>query len=131
MPAVDDRFKRWIAGLLEKEGQTLEHLNFIFCTDKFLYSLNIRYLSHDSLTDVISFDNSIGSGKIEGDIFISITRVRANALKYGVTYRSELMRVMAHGVLHLCGYNDKEEAEIKQMRRKEEEALHLAEEYIP
>ena len=116
--------------LILNEKHSLKTLNFIFCTDEYLHSINLQYLNHDTYTDIITFDNSEGDGLIEGDIFISIDRVKENANKFDVSLEKEIKRVMAHGVLHLCGYIDKTAGEAKQMRLKEDEALDISLKYI-
>ena len=90
----------------------------MFCDDDYLYKLNVEFLNHDTLTDIISFDYTVGN-LIQGDIFISIERVKDNANDFNVSFEEELKRVMAHGVLHYCGYKDKTEEESLQMRTKE------------
>ncbi|MBI5917284.1 MAG: rRNA maturation RNase YbeY [Bacteroidetes bacterium] len=114
----------WLNKLIEQEGKSLRLLNFIFCPDDYLLRLNLEYLHHDTLTDILTFPYA-DPPIIEGDIFISIDRVRENAPAYGATFEQELHRVMAHGVLHLCGYGDKTSDEQKQMRQKEDEALRI------
>ncbi|HHM20967.1 MAG TPA: rRNA maturation RNase YbeY, partial [Bacteroidetes bacterium] len=115
---------QWIEKIIEREDKQLHSLNFIFCSDNYLHTLNVEYLGHDSLTDIITFPYAT-SPAIEADVFISIDRVRENARVYDVPFDEELARVMAHGVLHLCGYDDKTPAEKKQMRQKEDEALNI------
>lgn len=113
----------WINLIIEREHCRLAaELNFIFCSDDYLHRMNIDYLNHDTLTDIITFPYS-EPPKISGDIFISIDRVRENAEQYQVSFSSELHRVIIHGVLHLCGYPDKTPEEQKNMRAKENEAL--------
>ena len=102
---------------------------FIFCDDNYLLIINKQYLHHDTLTDVITFDYS-EEQKVSGDIFISVDRVAVNALKYGVSFQEELLRVMAHGILHLCGYKDKTEKEKLYMRKKEDRAIKKYHELI-
>ena len=102
------------------ENYTLECLNFIFCTDDYLHNMNVQYLEHDTLTDVITFDNSDIETEIEGDIFISIDRVSENATIFDTTTEKELHRVILHGTLHLLGYKDKSETEQQIMRQKED-----------
>lgn len=114
----------WLTKLIEKEGCRLKMLNYIFCTDDYLYHINLEYLNHDTLTDIITFPYS-DPPIIEGDIFISLERVAENAKTYSVSFEQELARVMAHGVLHLCGYKDKSPEEQILMRQKEEESLVL------
>lgn len=129
-PAVQDDYKVWIYKLIKSEGYTLEELHFIFCSDEFLHTINRQYLEHDDYTDIITFDNSEESGVIEGDIFISLERILENSGKFRVAPADELKRVMAHGVLHLCGYGDKTEEDQAVMRGKEDNALNLSAEYI-
>jgi rRNA maturation RNase YbeY len=117
-------YSDWITRILESEDYTLGQLDYIFCTDDYLLELNRQYLSHDTLTDIITFDYSNGS-TISGDVFISTERVSENANKYGVDFENELLRVMSHGVLHLMGYGDKTDSEVKWMREKEEEKIKM------
>lgn len=112
--------RNWIKNTIISEGHQLQELNYIFCSDAFLLSMNMEYLKHDTLTDIITFDNSESALKISGDIFISIERVRENALKYQVAERDELHRVMIHGALHLLGYQDKRKADKSIMTQKED-----------
>ena len=114
----------WLTKIIEQEEQQLSLLNFIFCDDDYLHKINVEYLNHDTLTDIITFPLA-ELPTIEGEIYISIPRVRENASKFETTFDNELHRVLAHGVLHLCGYFDKTEVEAKLMRQKEEEALQL------
>ena len=116
--------KQWIKSTIKAEGQTLEALNFIFCSDEYLLSKNIEYLDHNTLTDIITFDTS-ESDSIEGDIFISIDRIRDNAEKLDISFQDELDRVLIHGVLHLIGYGDKGNEQKKLMREKEDSYLSL------
>ncbi len=111
-----------IAGQLD---YTIAGLNYIFCNDTYLHQINVEYLNHDTLTDIITFDNSEERQMIEGDIFISIDRVRENAAIFNVSFETELNRVMAHGLLHLLGYGDKTETEKQEMRFQENQALAL------
>ncbi|OAD46442.1 rRNA maturation RNase YbeY [Polaribacter atrinae] len=112
----------WIDNVVSKNGFSLGELNYIFCDDDYLHKLNVEFLQHDTLTDVISFDNTLGK-LISGDIYISIERVADNAKDFEVTFIEELHRVMIHGVLHYMGYKDKSEAEKKEMRNAENVAL--------
>jgi rRNA maturation RNase YbeY len=102
----------------------IEELNYIFCSDNYLHSINLQYLNHDTYTDIITFDNSIDE-EIIGDIFISVERVIENAIKFNVTKEEELFRVMSHGLLHLCGYKDKKKDEKLKMTEAENKALML------
>ena len=119
------KLKTWLKNLIESEGFVLGYVNFVFCSDDYLLKINIEYLDHDYLTDIITFDNSEEEDLIEGDIFISIDRVRDNAKTFDVTFEYELKRVLAHGILHLCGYLDKTDEEEKLMRSKENHYLQL------
>jgi rRNA maturation RNase YbeY len=114
----------WLNAIAKIEEKIIGDLNFIFCNDDYLHSINLQYLNHDTYTDIITFPFEEGES-ISGDIFISIDRVKDNAIKYKGSYISELQRVMAHGVLHLCGYGDKTNDESKIMRSKEEAAIAL------
>lgn len=122
-------YKEWIAHLIENVyRKKVGELNYIFCSDHYLHSINMQYLNHDEYTDIITFDNSEkGSDEISGDVFISIDRVTENAQKYGVEMLHELARVMAHGVLHLCGFKDKNANDQKIMRKEEEACIQILE----
>jgi probable rRNA maturation factor len=117
--------RNWICKIVQNESFELVDLNYIFCDDAYLISMNEQFLQHDTLTDVITFDNSEESSKIYGEIYISIDRIRENASIFKTEFVTELKRVMAHGLLHLCGYRDKTLAEKSLMRNKEAEALEL------
>ena len=112
----------WIVMVISEEGYKLEEVNYIFCDDDYLLKLNVEFLKHDTLTDIISFDNSVGK-IIQGDIYISIERVKDNAKDFKVSTIEELYRVMVHGILHYCGYKDKSESEERLMRQKENHYL--------
>ncbi len=118
------QFKSWITKVCESESFELGEINYIFCDDPYLLSINKKYLEHDTYTDIITFDYTNGS-VITGDIFISIERVKENSLEFSETLQKELLRVMAHGLLHLMGYQDKNEGHIAEMRAKEEEKIKL------
>ena len=122
--AKPDILTEWIQSIIEREGCTLHQASYIFCSDEYLYNLNQEYLNHDTYTDIITFPYT-EPPLIEGDVFISVDRVRDNALQFGVPFEQELHRVMIHGILHLCGYPDKSPEEKAHMREKEEEALKL------
>lgn len=116
------KHKAWLKEAAKAEGFRIGELNYIFCSDVYLLDINQKYLGHDTLTDIVTFDNSEEPKMIEGDIFISIERVRENALKFD-TAASELNRVMIHGLLHLAGYKDKDKAQKELMTLKENEHL--------
>jgi len=109
----------WLSSIIYQENYNEGEVSIVFCDDEFLHKLNVEFLNHDTLTDVISFDYSIGK-EIHGEIFISIERVRENANEFNQNFDTELSRVMAHGVLHYCGYKDKSTSEAAIMRSKEE-----------
>ena len=112
--------RQWITQTIQAEGYRLKELSYIFCTDNYLLQLNRQYLNHDTYTDIITFDNSSADRMIEGDIFISIDRIRENALNFGIAESDELHRVIIHGALHLLGYKDKTPADKKKMTFKED-----------
>ena len=114
----------WLAKVVASEAKLLGDIAYIFCDDTYLLKVNQEFLHHDTFTDIITFDYSHGN-TIAGDIFISTDRVDENATQYNVSFHEELLRVMAHGILHLVGYGDKEEGEVIVMRSKEEEKMKL------
>ncbi|HEX5001188.1 MAG TPA: rRNA maturation RNase YbeY [Bacteroidia bacterium] len=115
---------KWLSSCAAMEKKEIGKLNYVFCSDPYLRKLNKKYLGHDYFTDIITFPLNAEEGKVlGGDIFISIARVKINAKSYGVPFSDELHRVMAHGLLHLCGYDDHTEADIKTMRKKEEKCM--------
>ena len=114
----------WIVKSASNEGQEVEEINYIFCSDNHLHSMNLKYLNHDSFTDVITFDLSDNQA-ISSDIYISIDRIKDNAKNLGTDFESELHRVMIHGVLHLIGYGDKTLEDQTIMRSKEDYYLNL------
>lgn len=109
----------WIQKAIKKEKRKLSEINFILCSDEYLLAINKEYLNHNTYTDIVTFDNSDDSGFIEGDIFISVERVKENAAKYKRPFEEELRRVLIHGVLHLIGYSDKKISQKAEMREKE------------
>lgn len=115
--------RSWLKSIAKKEKYSILELNYIFCSDEYLLQINKDFLDHDYYTDIITFDNSEVKGKIEGDIFVSIDRVRDNAQQQKTSLKDELHRVLAHGLLHLTGYKDKTSEENKMMRKKEDTAL--------
>ncbi len=114
----EEQMARWITFVIQNEGFNEGGINYIFCDDEYLLKLNVEFLKHETLTDIISFDYSMGK-EINGDVYISIERVKDNANDYEVDFNTELARVMVHGILHYCGYKDKDEADAKIMRSKE------------
>ena len=112
--------KRFIEGVFKKERKKLGSLNYVFCTDKRLLQINRQYLKHDYYTDIISFDLSKNKGCIQAEVYISLDRVKENATTLGTSFKSELYRIIFHGTLHFCGYNDKKESEAIFMRKKED-----------
>lgn len=121
---TETNYANWICSVVESEGKIVGEINYIFCDDDYLYNININYLNHNTLTDIISFDYTDGN-TISGDIFISVERVRENADELGINFHQELLRVMSHGVLHYCGYKDKSDVDEKLMREKEDEKIKL------
>ena len=120
----ESAFADWLAEVIKSEIKNEGEINYIFCDDDYLLEINKQYLDHDTLTDVISFDYSVGN-VLHGDIFISIERVKDNAADFNVSFEDELKRVMVHGVLHYCGYKDKSETDERLMREKEEEKMKM------
>ena len=120
-----DKLKTWISQVIVEHQFRIENITYIFCSDDYLSEINIEYLNHDSLTDIITFDNSDEENTIESDIFISIDRVRENATNFNSDFEDELHRVIIHGVLHLLGYSDKSEADKANMQAKEDYYLSL------
>jgi probable rRNA maturation factor len=118
-------FKSWLKKVSEKEGFKINNLNYIFCSDEYLHKINLEYLDHDTFTDIITFDNSESESIIEGDIFISIERVRENSETLNTVFDEELKRVIVHGLLHLCGYDDHSVEEKAEMRRLESEYIEI------
>ena len=117
--------KRWLKSIATKAGYTVRELNYVFCSDEYLYRMNLEYLNHETYTDIITFDNSEKEFDVAGDIFISIDRVNENAKTHKQKVEIELNRVLVHGLLHLMGYKDKTKEESTLMRQKEEESINL------
>jgi rRNA maturation RNase YbeY len=113
------KHKSWLNEVAKQEGKKILELSYVFCSDEYLLQINQEYLNHDTLTDIVTFDNSEDPKKIEGDIFISIDRVKENGEKLG-TSETELERVMVHGLLHLLGYKDKKKEDKALMTEKED-----------
>lgn len=120
----EEKLSSWISNIIDLEESELGEINYIFCDDKYLHKINLQFLEHDTFTDIISFDYTLGK-VINGDIYVSVERVKENAQKYNVTFDNELHRVIIHGVLHYLGFKDKTEEEKQQMRDKENTALMI------
>ena len=119
----EDHLEGWLSKVITMEGCVEGEINYIFCSDDYLLDINRNYLNHDTYTDIISFDYSVGK-ELHGDIYISIDRVKENAVTYNSGFDNELARVMVHGILHYCGYKDKSELDNKKMRERED--FHLS-----
>lgn len=117
--------RHWITSTIEHNLKNLQLINYIFTSDSYLLSINKEYLKHNTLTDIITFNQSTDQNLIEADIFISIERIKENSKKLNIPFKEELHRVMIHGVLHLLGFNDKSDPEKKEMRKKENHYLAL------
>lgn len=115
--------RNWLERMARGQKQRIASLDYIFCSDEYLYAMNVRFLAHRTYTDIITFDHRPNPGPIEGECYISIDRVRENALSLDVSMRDELHRVMVHGLLHLCGYGDKSPREEQRMRKLEDTSL--------
>lgn len=118
------KIKHWFEATAKAEEKHIGALNYIFCDDEYLIKINVEFLQHDTYTDIITFDYSVGDELIS-DIYISTERVAENAKEFGETFDGELNRVLIHGLLHLCGYKDKTEEETSLMRNKENYYLSL------
>ena len=121
--SLSDRTKDWLINLITNEGKKAGEINYIFCDDEYLLKVNQDFLQHDYYTDVITFDYVKGK-TIAGDIFVSLPRISENAETHSKDFNVELHRVLAHGILHLCGYKDKTDDEGKEMRNKEDYYLN-------
>ena len=120
-----NKFKVWLKKVAEKEGFRITDLNYIFCSDQYLHKINLEYLNHDTYTDIITFDNSEDETTIEGDIFVSIERVTDNSDTLNTHFEEEIRRVIVHGLLHLCGYDDHSINDKAEMRRLESDYILL------
>jgi probable rRNA maturation factor len=114
----------WLSSVILSESKKEGDINYIFCDDEYLHKINVEYLNHDTLTDIISFDYSVGN-ELHGDIFVSVERVADNAKDFEVSFDEELKRVLVHGILHYAGYKDKSEEDEVKMRQKEEEKIAM------
>lgn len=127
LPIIDQvRLSKWLIQVAESYGKMIDELSYIFCSDPYLLKINNDYLNHDYYTDVITFDYC-EEERVSGDIFVSLDMIAYNAEKFGKSKENELMRVVAHGLLHLCGLKDKSDLESAQMRAAEEKALVILE----
>ena len=120
--ALDSRkaLKEFISLLCKKENRAIDEINIVFCSDDYLLQINQQFLNHDTYTDIISFDYTETKGPLNGEIYISVDRVKDNALQLGSSFKQEIHRVIFHGILHLCGYKDKLKADKLLMREKED-----------
>lgn len=114
----------WLSQVILSESKKEGDINYIFCDDEYLHKINVEYLDHDTLTDIISFDYSVGN-ELHGDIFVSVERVADNAKDFEVSFDEELKRVLVHGILHYAGYKDKSEEDELKMRQKEEQKIAM------
>lgn len=119
----EEQVSDWLSTVIKSENCNEGNINYVFCDDEYLHKLNVEFLDHDTLTDIISFDYSVGK-ELHGDVYISIERVRENANDFSEAFTNELKRVMVHGILHYCGYKDKTEADAITMREKENHYLN-------
>jgi rRNA maturation RNase YbeY len=120
----EQEVRAWLEFVLDQEDRELGEVSYIFCDDDYLYDINLKHLNHNTLTDIISFDYSLGK-VVSGDIYISVERVDENARDRGIEFEDELHRIMVHGMLHYIGYKDKSESQRKTMRKKEDYYLSL------
>nr|WP_315200445.1 rRNA maturation RNase YbeY [uncultured Flavobacterium sp.] len=120
----EEAIATWLSAVIVSENKSEGEINYIFCDDEYLHKINLEYLNHDTLTDIISFDYTMGN-EISGDIFVSIERVLDNAKDYKTLFEDELKRVLVHGVLHYCGYKDKSDDDETLMRSKEDEKVAM------
>ncbi|AWG20844.1 rRNA maturation RNase YbeY [Flavobacterium faecale] len=120
----EEAYETWLSAVIVSESKKEGEINYIFCDDEYLHKINLEYLNHDTLTDIISFDYSMGN-ELHGDVYVSIERVIDNAKDFEVSFDEELKRVLVHGILHYCGYKDKGEKDEALMRSKEEEKMKM------
>lgn len=120
----EEKIASWLEKIILSEDREPGEIDIVFCDDEYLLKINRDFLNHDTYTDIIGFDYSVGK-LLQGEIYISTERVKENAEKYDISFENELRRVMAHGILHFCGYKDKTEEESQEMRAKEDEKLKL------
>lgn len=120
----EEAIAAWLSAVIVSEKKKEGEINYIFCDDEYLHKINVEYLNHDTLTDIISFDYSVGN-ELNGDVFVSVERVQDNANDFNVSFEDELKRVLVHGILHYCGYKDKGDEEERLMRLKEDEKIAM------
>ena len=121
---IENDYQEWLSRIIDSENFLEGEINYIFCDDVYLFNINVEYLNHDTFTDIISFDYTVGN-LVQGDIFISTERVAENATNFNVEFKTELLRVMSHGILHYCGYKDKSDEDSQLMRQKEDEKIAM------
>ncbi len=114
-----NKIRNWLVGLINEEGKTLGEINYVFCNDSYLHKINLEFLQHDTLTDIITFPTTNDSEIISSDLFISVDRIMENSELLKLDLNSEFLRVIVHGILHLLAYDDKTEKQILLMREKE------------
>ena len=122
--AIGEDTKQWLMELITAENRKPGSIDYIFCDDEYLHKINVDYLDHDTLTDIISFDYTEGN-LLQGDIFVSVERVRENSNDFNVAFEDEIKRVLSHGILHYCGYKDKSPEDELLMRSKEDEKIQM------
>jgi probable rRNA maturation factor len=122
--------KSFVPFVFSQEGKSLSDLTYVFCSDEYLLQINKDFLQHDYYTDIITFDLSTSKEEIAGEVYISVDRVKDNAASHSTTFQQELVRVVLHGALHLCGYKDKKKSEIIEMRNREEHYMRLYEQTL-
>ena len=120
----EEAISTWLSAVIVSEKKNEGEINYIFCDDDYLHKINLEYLNHDTLTDIISFDYTVGN-ELNGDIFVSVERVQDNANDFNVSFEEELKRVLVHGILHYCGYKDKGNEDERLMRSKEDEKIAM------
>ena len=119
------RIRRWLRHVAEAEGTFVNELTYVFCSDEYLHRMNVEFLNHDTFTDIITFDASEGQEGLTGELYVSVERVADNAQSFDVAFHLELARVLVHGLLHLCGYSDKNELQQTEMRKIENQYISL------
>ncbi|CAM3419941.1 rRNA maturation RNase YbeY [Zobellia roscoffensis] len=121
---TEDKYVDWLKAVIDSEEGELSQIDYVFCSDEEVLEMNEKYLNHNTYTDILTFDYTEGK-RVGGDIFISVDRVKENAKEFNTPFEEEMRRVMAHGVLHLFGFKDKSDLEVKTMRHKEDEKIKM------